>query len=345
MIDLFLLNKVRNLPLVLPPGFSIPELEVYKNPPWELVVSSSYYPAGVFCCFVRVPRSTASDNRLNRKTRGGTWVANGKSRNIPRRDGRAAIVGTRTSLRFFKDSDDPRMKKKKKDRRLGTKWIMREYRLHPSLYATIPSYETEEIILCRIRHKGKGPADDGDDGLAPKAPADAQEMPEPSMPAPATQDGAVDVPGCSGVHGTGAAEDELRMPAPATQDAMVDVLVCCRVPCTRALGKQPWDSAAMLQVEEEAWPQDEIHELRKMLELDDPPAEATAAAETAFAPPVAAPPMAALGTQSADPGCPPPRHTGAMEEEPGFDAARDFLPAEGDKIVDFDIDELLGEFP
>ncbi|URD90714.1 hypothetical protein MUK42_27789 [Musa troglodytarum] len=30
---------------------------------------------------------------------------------------------------------------------------MHEYRLHPSLYETIPSYETEEIILCRIQHK------------------------------------------------------------------------------------------------------------------------------------------------------------------------------------------------
>ncbi|CAL9137356.1 unnamed protein product, partial [Musa acuminata var. zebrina] len=66
---------------------------------------------------------------------------------------------------------------KKKDRTLGTKWIMHEYRLHPSLYGTISSYEIEEIISCRIRHKGKGPADDGD-SLAAKVPAlaDTQEI-------------------------------------------------------------------------------------------------------------------------------------------------------------------------
>ncbi|URD87368.1 hypothetical protein MUK42_28193 [Musa troglodytarum] len=179
---------------------------------------------------------------------------------------------------------------------------MHEYRLHPSLYATIPSYETEEIILCRIRHKGKGPADDGD-GLAPKAPP----LAEPSLAAPATL------------------EEELRMPAPATQDAMADFLVCCRVPYTRAFGKEPWDSAAMLEVEEEAWTSDEIHEFHKMLELDDLPAEATAAAETAFAPPVAETPMVALETQSADPGCPPLHRMGSY----------------GRRLA---IDELLGEF-
>ncbi|URD91193.1 hypothetical protein MUK42_16433 [Musa troglodytarum] len=48
---------------------------------------------------------------------------------------------------------------------------MHEYRLHPSLYETIPSYETEEIILCRIQHKGRGAADKSDgDSLPAKAP-------------------------------------------------------------------------------------------------------------------------------------------------------------------------------
>ncbi|KAJ8465575.1 hypothetical protein OPV22_028127 [Ensete ventricosum] len=118
MTDLFLLKKVCNLLLGILPDFSIPELEVYKKAPWELVVSSSYHPTGVLYCFARVPRSIARDNRLKRKTRGGTRVANG----IPHRDRKAAIVRTRTSLKFFKDSGDPRMKKE--DRRLGTKWII-----------------------------------------------------------------------------------------------------------------------------------------------------------------------------------------------------------------------------
>ncbi|CAL9766536.1 unnamed protein product, partial [Musa acuminata subsp. burmannicoides] len=136
LIDLFLLKKVRNLPLGILPDFRIPELEVYKKAPWELVVSSSYHHRGVFYCFARVPHSKARDNRLKRKTRGGTWVANGKPRDIPHRDRRAAIVGTRTSLEFFKDGGDPRMKKK--DRTLGTKWIMHEYRLHPSFFGGYP---------------------------------------------------------------------------------------------------------------------------------------------------------------------------------------------------------------
>ncbi|THU44650.1 hypothetical protein C4D60_Mb02t09610 [Musa balbisiana] len=130
LIDLFLLKKVRNLPLGILPDFRIPELEVYKKAPWELVVSSGYHPTGVFYCFARVPHSKARDNRLKRKTRGGTWVANGKPRDIPHGDRRAAIVGTRTSIKFFKDSGDPM----KKDRRLGTNWIMHENRLRPSLY-------------------------------------------------------------------------------------------------------------------------------------------------------------------------------------------------------------------
>ncbi|CAL9137396.1 unnamed protein product [Musa acuminata var. zebrina] len=113
LMDDCLLNKVRNLPLRIPPGFSIPEMEVYKKAPWELMVRSSYLPAGVSYCFVRVPRSKARDNRLKRKTRGGRWVANGKPRDIPHQDRRAAIAGTRRSLKFFKDSGDPRKKNKK----------------------------------------------------------------------------------------------------------------------------------------------------------------------------------------------------------------------------------------
>ncbi|CAL9079523.1 unnamed protein product, partial [Musa textilis] len=198
LIDDCHLNKIHNLPLQIPPGFTIPEMEVYKKALWELMVRSSYLPTGVSYCFVRVPRSKARDNRLDRKTRGGTWVANGKPRYIPHQDRRAANVGTRRSLKFFKDSDDPR-KKNKKDSSLGLKWIMHEYRLHPSLYEAIPSYETEEIILCRIQDKGRGAAGKtGGDGLPAKAPAvaDTQETPEP-MVGPSTQSMAIDVPGCS----------------------------------------------------------------------------------------------------------------------------------------------------
>ncbi|URD88371.1 hypothetical protein MUK42_27356 [Musa troglodytarum] len=132
LIDDYHLKKIHNLPLQIPPGITIPEMEVYKKAPWELMVRSSYLPTGVSYCFVRVPRSKARDNRLDRKTRGGTWVANGKPRDIPHQDRRAGIAGTRRSLKFFKDSGDPK-KKNKKDSSLGLKWIMHEYRLHPSL--------------------------------------------------------------------------------------------------------------------------------------------------------------------------------------------------------------------
>ncbi|CAL9171523.1 unnamed protein product [Musa hybrid cultivar] len=127
-----LFNKVRNLPLRIPLGFSIPKMEVYKKAPWELMVHSSYLPMGVSYCFVRVPWFKAKDNRLKRKTRGGRWVANGKPRDIPHQDRRAMIVGTRRSLKFFKDNGDPG--KRNKDSNLGLQWIMHEYRLHPSLY-------------------------------------------------------------------------------------------------------------------------------------------------------------------------------------------------------------------
>ncbi|URD91194.1 hypothetical protein MUK42_16433 [Musa troglodytarum] len=77
---------------------------------------------------------------------------------------------------------------------------MHEYRLHPSLYETIPSYETEEIILCRIQHKGRGAADKSD----------------------------------------GATEQVAWMTAaPAIQGAMADVFGCYRVPDTGVLGKEP----------------------------------------------------------------------------------------------------------
>ncbi|URD91191.1 hypothetical protein MUK42_16433 [Musa troglodytarum] len=76
---------------------------------------------------------------------------------------------------------------------------MHEYRLHPSLYETIPSYETEEIILCRIQHKGRGAADKSDGDSLPDTPpvADTQQTPEPWMAGPSTQSMAIDVPGCS----------------------------------------------------------------------------------------------------------------------------------------------------
>ncbi|KAJ8465598.1 hypothetical protein OPV22_028150 [Ensete ventricosum] len=91
LIGDLLFNKVRNLPLRIPPGYCIPEMEVYKKPPWELMVgSSSYLPTGVFYCFVRVPRSKSRDNRLKRKTRGGSWVTNGKPRDIPHQGRRLA---------------------------------------------------------------------------------------------------------------------------------------------------------------------------------------------------------------------------------------------------------------
>ncbi|CAL9079519.1 unnamed protein product [Musa textilis] len=78
-------------------------MEVNKKAPWELMVRSSYLPTGVSYCFVRVPRSKANDNRLDRKTRGGTWVANGKPRDIPHQDRRAAIAGTRRSLAVIRE--------------------------------------------------------------------------------------------------------------------------------------------------------------------------------------------------------------------------------------------------
>ncbi|URD88534.1 hypothetical protein MUK42_27873 [Musa troglodytarum] len=77
---------------------------------------------------------------------------------------------------------------------------MHEYRLHPSLYETIPSYETEEIILCRIQHKGRGAADKSDDATEQVAWMTA---------------------------------------APAIQGAMADVFGCYRVPDTGVLGKEP----------------------------------------------------------------------------------------------------------
>ncbi|URD88535.1 hypothetical protein MUK42_27873 [Musa troglodytarum] len=264
-----LLNKVRNLPLRIPSGFSIPEMEVYKKSPWELMVPSSYLPTGVSYCFVRVPRSKAKDNRLKRKTRGGTWVANGKPRHIPHQDRRTAIAGTRRSLKFFKDSGDPR-KKNKKDSSLGLKWIMHEYRLHPSLYETIPSYETEEIILCRIQHKGRGAADKSDDDdLLAKAPpvadtqpvVDTQQTPEPWMAGPSTQSMAIDVPGCSWDQcGIGATA------GPSTQSMAIDVPGCswdqCGIGATAGPSTQSmaidfpgcsWDQCGIGATEQVAW--------------------------------------------------------------------------------------------
>ncbi|URD86947.1 hypothetical protein MUK42_27138, partial [Musa troglodytarum] len=108
---------------------------------------------------------------------------------IPHQYRRAVIVGTRRSLKFFKNSGDPR-KNNKKDNSLDLKWIIHEYCLHPSLYEAIPSYETEEIILCRIHDKGRGAADkSNDDGLPTKASpvTNTQEMLEPWMVGPSTQ--------------------------------------------------------------------------------------------------------------------------------------------------------------
>ncbi|URD85292.1 hypothetical protein MUK42_32622 [Musa troglodytarum] len=45
---------------------------------------------------------------------------------------------------------------------------MQEYRLHPSLFETICSLKTEEIILCRIQHKGRGAADKSDGDSPPE---------------------------------------------------------------------------------------------------------------------------------------------------------------------------------
>ncbi|THU44646.1 hypothetical protein C4D60_Mb02t09570 [Musa balbisiana] len=72
----------------------------------------------------------------------------GVDRPFPEDNGRTAVIG---DLR-------------KKNSRLGLKWIMDEYRLHPSLFETICSAETEEIILCRIQHKGRAGAADKRDG-------------------------------------------------------------------------------------------------------------------------------------------------------------------------------------
>ncbi|CAL9201255.1 unnamed protein product, partial [Musa hybrid cultivar] len=55
------------------------------------------------------------------------------------------------SLKFFKGNGDPR----KKNSSLGLKWILDEYHLHPNFFEMICSSETEEIILCRIQHKGR----------------------------------------------------------------------------------------------------------------------------------------------------------------------------------------------
>ncbi|KAJ8465599.1 hypothetical protein OPV22_028151 [Ensete ventricosum] len=174
LIGDLLFNKVRNLSLRISPRYCIPEMEVYKKPPWEFDSWLQQLPSHGRAVDPGSPTASPATYRI----KVGGWLA---------------IVGTRRSLKFFKDNDDPR----KKDSSLGLNWIMHEYLHHPSLYEMIPSYETEEIILCRIQHKWRGAAADKSDGnnlppLALPYVADTQETPEPLMAGTSTQSMAID---------------------------------------------------------------------------------------------------------------------------------------------------------
>ncbi|URD88532.1 hypothetical protein MUK42_27873 [Musa troglodytarum] len=136
---------------------------------------------------------------------------------------------------------------------------MHEYRLHPSLYETIPSYETEEIILCRIQHKGRGAADKSDDDdLLAKAPpvadtqpvVDTQQTPEPWMAGPSTQSMAIDVPGCSWDQcGVGATA------GPSTQSMAIDFPGCSWDQCGIGATAGPSTQSMAIDVPGCSWDQ------------------------------------------------------------------------------------------
>ncbi|KAL7126704.1 hypothetical protein ABFS83_14G205500 [Erythranthe nasuta] len=117
------------------------EIDLHTCEPWQLpdvakLNSEQWY------FFSFRDRKYATGCRANRATTSGYWKATGKDRAVVDPANRAAIVGMRKTLVFYKNRAPNGLK---------TGWVMHEFRLQNS-HVPMPPYK-EDWVLCRVFHK------------------------------------------------------------------------------------------------------------------------------------------------------------------------------------------------
>ncbi|VAI62717.1 unnamed protein product [Triticum turgidum subsp. durum] len=131
------------------------EVDLHVHEPWELP-DVAKLSTNEWYFFSFRDRKYATGLRTNRATRSGYWKATGKDRVIrsPRssssRSGRAAIVGMRKTLVFYRGRAPNGSK---------TCWVMHEFRIENP-----HSPPKEDWVLCRVFHKKKADTEYAMDG-------------------------------------------------------------------------------------------------------------------------------------------------------------------------------------
>ncbi|XP_062193051.1 NAC domain-containing protein 21/22-like isoform X2 [Phragmites australis] len=134
-------------------GVTIVDVDLNKCEPWELPEAACVGGKEWYFFNLR-GRKYATGQRTNRATRSGYWKATGKDRTIIA-DGKAAVVGMRKTLVFYRGRAPKGMK---------TEWVMHEFRLEP-LAAPSQGRELpvaarhhrfeEDWVLCRVFYKSR----------------------------------------------------------------------------------------------------------------------------------------------------------------------------------------------
>ncbi|KAM3223851.1 hypothetical protein ACQJBY_057314 [Aegilops geniculata] len=167
----YLHGKVANQRFTGGAAGAMVEVDLHVHEPWELP-DVAKLSTNEWYFFSFRDRKYATGLRTNRATRSGYWKATGKDRVIrslrssSSRSGRAAIVGMRKTLMFYRGRAPN-----------GTKtcWVMHEFRIkNPH------SPPKEDWVLCRVFHQKKADTEyavdgkqelGGGDGVAHKAAA------------------------------------------------------------------------------------------------------------------------------------------------------------------------------
>ncbi|CAM6113247.1 unnamed protein product [Calypogeia fissa] len=132
----------------------IPEIDLYKQEPWDLP-EKSFLPGSDMEWYFFSPRDKKYPNglRTNRATEAGYWKATGKDRNVKK--GGRTVVGMKKTLVFYRGRA-PHGER--------TDWVMHEYRLDEEECEKVHASQ-DLFVLCRVFKKsGVGPRSGEDRG-------------------------------------------------------------------------------------------------------------------------------------------------------------------------------------
>ncbi|KAI7724742.1 hypothetical protein M8C21_004619 [Ambrosia artemisiifolia] len=134
LVVYYLMPKIQSLPLPHP----IPEADVCKSDPWDLLGDSEEEKY----LFSTVETKSLYDKRINRTAPSGNWKPSSTDKQVV--DSRNRHVGTKKTFVFYRSKSAKGSK---------TEWFMHEYKL------TNPIQGVQDWMICRVFKKKKGKKD------------------------------------------------------------------------------------------------------------------------------------------------------------------------------------------